>query len=137
MKRHLKEEGLRAKDEAWLVVDMDRWTEDQMAQLYAWSQERDNYGLALSNPNFEYWLLLHFEDGKSIGSSRECSDRLKRYMPEYEKGINARMFTLDKITEAIHRGKVRDIPPCTDWPRSLGNTTVYKLVENIIKAYDA
>jgi hypothetical protein len=134
MKDYLKKEALRTTDEAWLVVDKDRWNEEQLAQLYAWSQDHDNYGFALSNPKFEYWLLLHFEDGNDIGSSRECSDRLKRYLPDYEKGIDARKFTLDRITEAVRRGKVRDIPPSTDWPRALGKTTVYKLVENIINS---
>jgi hypothetical protein len=45
---------------------------------------------ALSNPKFEYWLLLHFNDGTGIASSRDCSDRLKRHLPGYDKGIDAR-----------------------------------------------
>ena len=77
LKDRLNQEALSASDEAWLVVDKDKWTDDQLAQLHAWSQEADNYGFALSNPKFEYWLLLHFEPGTNIGSSRECSNRLK------------------------------------------------------------
>ncbi len=103
MEGHLRQEALGSSDEAWLVVDKDQWTDEQLDQLHAWARTHDNYGFTLSNPKFEYWLLLHFEDGTGIASSRDCSDRL------------------------------RDNPPCTDWPRALGGTTVYKLVENILQ----
>ena len=131
LKDHLNREALSAQYEAWLVVDKDEWNDGQLAQLHAWSQEVDNYCFALSNPKFEYWLLLHFEQGTGIGSSRECSDRLKRHLPNYDKDINGRKFTPDRIKEAIDRAKARDNPPCADWPRALGSTTVYKLVEKI------
>lgn len=88
MEDHLKKEALKKSDEAWLVVD--KWTNEQLAQLNGWSQAADNYGFALSNPKFEYWLLLHFEDGTGIASSQDCSDRLKRHLPDYDKGIDPR-----------------------------------------------
>ena len=132
MKDHLKKEPLKKSDEAWLVVDKDQWTDEQLAQLHTWSQDADNYCFALSNPKFEYWLLLHFEDGTNIGSSRECSARLQKHLPGYDKSLDIRKITPDMIGEAIRRAKVRDKPPCEDWPRTSGSTTVYKLVENIL-----
>lgn len=132
MEKHLKQKGLKDSDEAWLVVDKDEWTDEQLTHLHAWSLEKDNYGFALSNPKFEYWLLLHFEDGTDIGSARDCSVRLKRHIPNYDKNIDTRKITRDQIKEAIRRARLRDSPPCTDWPRTYGTTTVYKLVENII-----
>ena len=54
MKNHLKSTGLKSTDEAWLVVDMDNWTEDQLDQLYQWSEEQANYGFVLSNPKCNY-----------------------------------------------------------------------------------
>ena len=132
MEDRLKRETLKNSDEAWLVVDKDQWQDEQLAQLHTWSQDADNYGFALSNPKFEYWLLLHFEDGTNIGSSSECSSRLKRYLPAYDKGLDARNITPDMIEDAIRRAKARDNPPCEDWPRTFGSTTVYKLVENIL-----
>ncbi len=133
MQDHLKKEALKKSDEAWLVVDKDQWTNGQLAQLNGWSQVADNYGFALSNPKFEYWLLLHFEDGTGIASSQDCSDRLKRHLPDYDKGIDPRKFPRQTIDEAIRRAKQRDNPPCPDWPRSIGGTTVYRLVENILR----
>jgi hypothetical protein len=133
MKKHLRQEGLKSSDEAWLVVDKDQWTDEQLTQLHAWAQERDNYGFALSNPKFEYWLLLHFEDGVGIVSSQDCSDRLKRHLPKYDKGIDAHKISREGIEAAIGRARQRDNPPCADWPRLPGRTTVYRLVENILQ----
>ena len=131
---YLRQEESRSSDEAWLVVAKDKWTDGQLTQLHAWAQKRDNYGLALSNPKFEYWLLLHFEDGTDIASSRDCSDHLKRYLPGYDKGIDAGKITRQEIDDAIRRARQRDNPPCADWPRALGGTTVYRLVESILQA---
>jgi hypothetical protein len=135
MKNYLKEKGLRHDDkpwEAWLVVDKDKWTDQQLIELFEWSQGRENYGFALSNPKFEYWLLLHFEDGAGIGSSRECSNRLKRYLPDYDKRIEVRKITRDRIDDAVRRAKERDNPPCSDWPRMTGST-VYRLVDRLLE----
>lgn len=87
MKRQLKKEGLRTTDEAWLVVDQDQWTEQQLEQLFAWSKEQENYHLALSNPCFELWLLLHFEDAKNISSTTKWADKLENISPNLTKKL--------------------------------------------------
>jgi hypothetical protein len=134
MEEHLKREKLRSSDEAWLVVDKDQWTDEQLSQLHTWAQKQENYGFALSNPKFEYWLLLHFEDGVGIASSQDCTDRLRRHLPSYDKGVDSDKITREHIDNAIRRAKQRDNPPCTDWPRAIGCSTVYKLVENILRS---
>ena len=50
----------RPDDEAWLVVDKDNWPDEHLRQLYEWANQKTNYGLALSNPCFEYWILHDF-----------------------------------------------------------------------------
>lgn len=131
MKKFLLDTALRDEDEAWLVVDKDNWTAKQLAELYDWSQGRNNYGLAVSNPRFELWLLFHFEEAKGISSAMKCSERLKRYWPKYTKSIIKQTITREMIDQAITRAKQRDNPPCRDWPRTAG-TTVYRLVERIL-----
>ncbi len=134
MENYLKEEGLKNGDEAWLVIDRDQWNEKQLEELSAWALKKKNHGLALSNPKFEYWLLLHFEEGNNIKSSADCDERLKRYLPNYDKRVDKSKFTRDRIDKAAERARLRDNPPCVDWPRKIGNTTVYRLVENIFNA---
>jgi hypothetical protein len=73
-------------------------------------------------------VFLHFENGIGIASSHDCSNQLKRYLPRYDKGIDIRKITLCMIQVAIRRAK----NVTGDWPRDLGSTTVYRLVENIL-----
>ncbi len=132
MRDFLKREDLSSTDEAWLVLDKDCWTDEQLAALHAWSEESDSHGLALSNPNFEYWLLLHHEDGDGVASARECLDRLRHHDPGYCKRVRPADYPPDRVREAIRRARRRDSPACADWPHAPGATTVYRLVERIL-----
>lgn len=124
--RALKGTGLRDTDEVWCVCDTDKWTPEQLGGLLEWSKKKTNYGLAVSNPNFEFWLLLHFEDGK-----KNSKTRLEQHLPGYEKNIDSKKFTKEKIKKAVERAKIRDNPPCESLPRER-QTTVYRLVERIL-----
>jgi len=128
-----KKMDFRPDDEAWLVVDKDNWQDDHLRQLYEWANQKSNYGLALSNPCFEYWILLHFEDAKGVSSSKDCRKKLQQYLPNYDKGIPSGKFTPYMISDAIQRASNRDQTQDAPWPQSAGST-VYKLVQNIQKA---
>lgn len=131
MKRYIKQEALKKSDEAWLVVDRDHWNEEQLKELLRWVDMEESYGFALSNPNFEYWLLLHFEDGDGVTGSHSCIKKLKKHLPNYSKNINPGDFPHERVLRAIDRTRKRDSPPCKDWPRSSGST-VYRLVSRIL-----
>ena len=122
-------------DEAWLVVDRDEWSEKDLAVLFAWSQESENYEIALSNPKFEYWLLLHFENATSSLSSSQCSNKLRIHMPKYDERLRSSQINLASINMAVKRAQKQDNPPCDTWPTTTG-TTVYRLVERILKVGD-
>jgi hypothetical protein len=130
MKMFLTENPLQKDDHAWLVIDKDRWSEAQIKPLYEWSQTSSKFGFALSNPKFEYWLLLHFEEATGIKSSRNCSERLAKHLPGYEKQIEEHKIR-PHIQTAVSRAERRDKPPCKDWPRNTG-TTVYRLVKELL-----
>src|ERR1700690_2870272 len=66
VREYIKKEGLKRTDQAWVVVDKDSWPDEHLSELNTWAEGRDNYGFALSNPKFEYWLLLHFEDPTGV-----------------------------------------------------------------------
>jgi RloB-like protein len=132
-KAYVKSEGLKKGDQAWVVIDKDSWPEEHLRELHRWAQSKPEYGFALSNPKFEYWLLLHFDDPKGITTGPQCEASLARKLPNYDKHINRRDFDLQKIQQAVARAKTRDTPPCADWPRQPG-TTVYRLVEAIFAA---
>ena len=133
MKREIKNLGFQDTDQAWIVTDKNEWSEKQLNEPYQWSTECENFGFAVSNPNFEYWLLLHFEDGCDIDSAKKLNRKLKVHIPNYNKSIDSRFFSKEKVENAVQRAQKLDVPPCLDWPRSIGQTTVYKLVKQIIE----
>ncbi len=132
MKDHLRANILNNRDEAWLVVDKDDWTDVQLNDLVAWTKEKKNYHLALSNPKFEYWLLLHFEDGTGLKSSYHCSKKLEKHLPKYNKDIQENKIS-PRIHKAVSRAKKKDTPRCKTWPQKNGST-IYRLVEQIFSS---
>ena len=133
MKREIKNLGFQDTDQAWIVTDKNEWSEKQLNEPYQWSTKCENFGFAVSNPNFEYWLLLHFEDGRDVKSAKDVYSKLKSYIPDYNKSIDSSNFSKEKVENAVLRAQKKDVPPCLDWPRSIGQTTVYKLVKQIIE----
>ena len=97
MRKYPSDRGLRKSDEAWLVVDRDEWSEKDLAVLSAWSQESENYEIALSNPKFGYWLLLHFENATSSLSSSQCSSKLRCHLPKYDERLQSSQINLSTI----------------------------------------
>jgi len=133
MKKYIKDYELGERDQIWLVIDRDQWSEEDLNALYSWTILADNRNLAVSNPRFEYWLLLHFEEGYGVNSPSECTDRLKCHCPDFSKSyVPARRFTRENVGKAIRRAKIKDKPPCEKWPIEYG-TTVYRMVERIIQ----
>ncbi|MGK7872935.1 MAG: RloB family protein [Xenococcaceae cyanobacterium] len=39
MQKHLEENELKNKDQAWLVVDKDQWSDITLNQLYEWTKK--------------------------------------------------------------------------------------------------
>ncbi len=69
-------------DEVWCVVDTDEFDVAAAADVAA----KHRVNLAVSNPCFELWLLLHHTDCR--GSCDGCSDvqrRLRHFVPDYDK----------------------------------------------------
>ncbi len=122
-------EGIRKGDEIWLVIDTDNWNHQQLNEVLQACRQQD-YSLTVSNPCFEYWLLLHFENGRGVTSAGNCVTRLKRYLPDFDKGHVETHKLKSRIFEAIDRARQKDQPPCVDWPRTNG-TTVYRLVDRL------
>ncbi len=134
MKKELKEKELKRDDEAWIIVDRDEWTEEQIKPLYKWAKKKKNYHVAFSNPCFEVWLLFHFEEWKNYRSSKECKSCLKSYLPECDKKNMKNKIELEHIHKAIERAslrwKVSSAPP--HWPGEAGVTTVHELMEKLL-----
>jgi hypothetical protein len=131
-----REYKIREGDQLWLVMDRDpkSWREAAIAQI-ARECHRKGYHLALSNPCFELWLLLHFEDVPSQDSTRKkylFANRDQCLKAEIGKLVDGNISYIDNFypqTElAIERAKSLDDRPASRWPSTLG-TRVYRLLE--------
>ena len=103
--------------------------------------------MALSNPCFELWLLLHLEDvslltpeeQKQWKENRRMSRRtdpflklrLRQKMGSYHESTYDAPALITHVEEAIARAKALDNNPADRWPQTLG-TRVYLLAESVM-----
>lgn len=134
MKKEFDRTSFKKGDEAWLVVDKDNWDDAQLSELHLWTKKRGivKRGLAVSNPRFELWLLLYFEDVAHPCPGHECTNRLKQHLTGYDKHLDCTVFPHKSVESAIARAKKLDQPVAQDWPHRTG-TTVYRLVEALLR----
>jgi hypothetical protein len=96
------------KDSAWAVFDGD---EHKLENLVNWNNaiqlaERNEIRLAISNPCFEFWYLLHFRDHSGNLSRIDASRLLRQYIAQYEKADVLWPVPLQPLTtQAINRAK--------------------------------
>ena len=119
-------------DRVYCVFDRDEHTNYADGCRQA---QKENYNSAISNPSFEYWLLLHFEysrapfqrTGKNT-AAQNCERSLRRHLPDYRKGITG-LFQrlLTDLPEACNRAaKALADAQRTEEPNP--STEVHKLI---------
>jgi hypothetical protein len=122
----------KKKDEGWLVIDRDAWTETDLNAVCRDAREQGLH-VALSNPCFELWLYLHLRDNTAFADRHDCQRRLAavltKYSPEKKGDYDAEPLK-EHIARAIARAAVLDIHPHTPWPTNQC-TRVYKLVQSL------
>ena len=139
MKSWLKENEIETSDDfienrivAWLVTDKNNWPCSQLQKLQDWSDEHEFHNFALSNPKFEFWLVLHFVDGSNIKSVATLNSAIKKFMPGYRKKINEGYFSEKNVKLAIKHAQALDSTSTDSWPKKKWMTTVYKLAKAIL-----
>ncbi len=97
-------------DERWMLLDVDHCTQlNHRASYIKAISDACQRGIqvALSNPSFELWLLLHHieETGvRSLLSAREVESRLREVIGEYNKTkLNPAHFPLSTVATACER----------------------------------
>lgn len=127
--RSQKDENLKY-DQVWCVFDIDEHPFVPEAK----QQARDNaIEVAVSNPCFELWALLHFRDQRAHIERGPLHHECKQYMPGYEKRLPTAELH-PRLEDAVRRA--RDL---SEWQRKRGcdganpTTEVYRLIEEIRK----
>lgn len=138
---------LESDDELWLVIDKDRWTEAMLSHVAKKSAQDDYLHMALSNPCFELWLLLHLVDATLLtpeeqrqwaGNRRKSKNadpyikiRLRQEMGSYHEADYDALMLIKHVEVAIKRAKALDKNPADRWPQTIG-TRVYLLAESVM-----
>lgn len=96
--------SLSQGDELWCAIDMDRW-HNHLTKFNDWIKcgtANNPRNLALTNPKFELWLLLHFIDWDGKSSIRK---NLEKFIPNYDKHLDVSLITKETVEKAIQRAK--------------------------------
>jgi len=128
----------RQDDELWMVVDKDAWKAKHLSTVARLCNQK-NYFLAVSNPCFELWLLLHVKDIPKCSPSDQKLHTKKQYLiaelKRILRGYNKNNPDTDKlfptIRLAIDRARILDTNPLDRWPQTLG-TRVYLLTSKLL-----
>ena len=105
--RRIRRISLDPDDEQWLVFDVDSWTPEQFAETYRWAAARKKNFLGISNPDFEFWMLLHFEDPIDKLNREGIYAQLRYYIPGYNKHMPDYELTADLLKNAMDRARRR------------------------------
>lgn len=143
--------NFKRTDEFWLIIDRDHWEEihhHNFDELIEDCKKEGNFYVAMSNPCFEIWLVLHLKDmnefsdeekmllmkNNRFSSKKHHIDKVLENLIDDGRGYNKKpdpKIFLPRLDIAIQRAKKLDYNK-EDYPTSLGSH-VYKLIEKLKK----
>lgn len=148
LKEAKAEFNFKKTDEFWLIIDRDHWEtihKIDFPTLVLDCKKEENFFLAMSNPCFEIWLIMHLidindytqQEKKALMENVKISakkNHIDIVLGEllgrgYNKRPNPTVF-LPKIHQAIERAKNQDLHN-DDYPLELG-THIHRLIEKLI-----
>ena len=104
----------------------------ELEALLAWAQEDDRRHVAISNPKFELFLVMHFEKGNGCTTSSSVDAAPRRHMPGYDKRLSRGQFSAGQVRAKSHSGSTAPTgstfgyparkAPATEWMRALEAT---------------
>lgn len=128
-------------DEVWCVMDVEVPEHSSLAEALDKARNLPKTGVALSNPCFEFWFLLHFEQtGSALQGCARVIRRLKNHIGTYEKGEECFETLYPRTTTATTRAKNLFLQQWQDEddPRRCNPCTqVHDLVERLHAIVDA
>ncbi len=132
VKEAKRSDFLAEYDEVWSVIDVENPANNTLFDKAVQQAKRENIQLAVSNPAFEYWYLLHYKETARVFRDGQ---ELKQALRDYEADYRARkdMFTklYHKTDLAIERAKRILANHLDQSPYPNPSTYVFKLVERL------
>lgn len=127
--RRQKDDNLKY-DEVWCVFDVDSHSHIADARQKA---AANGVRVAISNPCFELWLLLHFQEQNAHIERDRAQSACREHMPEYRKEVPFDTL-FSRYQEAVQRSLTLE-----HWQETRGcagenpSTDVHRLTERIME----
>jgi len=126
-------------DELWVICDVDRWGDAKLAAVDQLCRQKD-YSLAVSNPCFESWLLLHItrfsdytdDEASRLTTCRNLENEIRRINGSYNKSNLDTSVFFGGINRAIEQARTLDNPGHS-WPNTFGSK-VFNVVESLLNS---
>jgi RloB-like protein len=115
-------------DEIWCVFDVDDHPGVNDAKQLALA---NGIELAISNPCFELWLLLHFRECPGMGHRHSIRSKLKKHLRKYDKSIDFEQFKPHCEAASRRAASLDQLAESINEPGRNPTTGVYKLVRKI------
>lgn len=117
-----------AYDSVWCVFDIDEHANVPNVREMA---RDNNIQLAVSNPCFELWLLLHFRDSPGMQHHEKIQTMLAVHIPGYNKHVDYATYSVGYLEAATHAKRLDDSAELDGEAGRNPTTGVYKLTELI------
>lgn len=132
--RKSRRDRLGGRDSVWAMFDRDEHPRfDEAKNMAAGNDVR----LAISNPCFELWAILHYRECDAPLGRHECRRTLEELHPDYGSG-GKKVFDDPKVIESNYRDAVRRARKSLTRreeerdPGGNPSTTVHHLTEHIL-----
>lgn len=145
LKKEAKDEyNFKDADELWMIIDTDRWK--KIPDIISECKKQSNMFVAVSNPCFEFWLLLHIKDlaeyndneldlilknAKVSNKKNYVDSKITEILGSYNKSNPRPELFLPTVEFAIEQAKKLDINE-DEYPVKLGSH-IYKVAEKLKK----
>lgn len=128
--RYIEKEGLSEEDDLWFVLDKDRWSDEQLREIFEYCQQKQNWNIVISNPCFEVWLFFHKRIDINSSTSVSCND-FKYEISTFQKGGYHPLRYIATLDQAIVNARNADNNPGYFMPEPK-QTKVYQLAQSIL-----
>jgi hypothetical protein len=125
--RRERDENL-SYDEVSCVFDVDDHPKLDEARQMAIDNEIE---LAVSNPCFELWLLLHFRESPGMQHRHDLQKMMKPHVPRYDKSVDFERFSPNYESARLRATRLQRVADEDGDPHRNPTTGVYRLTESI------
>lgn len=119
----------------WCVFDVENPSHNPTFDRAVQFADQQEFQLAVSNPAFEFWYVLHFErTTRPFADGNELKEYLRRYIPGYYPAMTVFDDLVPSTKTAIRNAKnILETHPQGDLRYPSPSTRVHLLVEEMIE----